>query len=269
MSAPATNRAGSPSRGRTSRSRSRSRRLTLASGSVGPSNQITASQSSSGGSFRSARRNRRSAPRSSSAQCTIRSRPSGGGFSAGSAASAPGLISWKGPGKKRSSIRPVAALLAIRASMRPKNISTSIRATWVESTRSAGSWKVATLRLSECRNAAEPGLGANGSCTCTMSNGTAANNCSSERLTSSGIGAGRRRGPLGSGSRWPTASTVGPSPAKTASGSCSARRINRRDSRISVRESEGAATTTLCPLPASSSEVRATNSSISCRDPHA
>lgn len=90
-------------------------------------------------------------------------------------------------------------LVAVRASRRPKNISTSIRATWVESTRSAGSWKVATLSESEWRSAAEPGLGAKGSCTWTMSKGTLSNSCSSARLTSSGIEGGRRRGPLGSG----------------------------------------------------------------------
>ena len=37
------------------------------------------------------------------------------------------------------------ALVTVRASMRPKKISTSGRATWVESTRSCGAWKVATL----------------------------------------------------------------------------------------------------------------------------
>ena len=39
----------------------------------------------------------------------------------------------------------VSALVTVRASIRPKKISTSGRATWVESTRSCGAWKVATL----------------------------------------------------------------------------------------------------------------------------
>ena len=59
----------------------------------------------------------------------------------------------------------MASLLARRSSIRPKKTSTSIRATWVESTRSTGSWKVATLRDCECRSAADPVLGANGSWT--------------------------------------------------------------------------------------------------------
>ena len=171
------------------------------------------------------------------------------------------------PGKKRSISSPVVSLLAVRASIRPKNISTSMRATWVESTRSAGSWKVATFSESEWRSAADPALGANGSCTWTRSNGTASNSCSRPRLTSTGIGAGRRRGPLGSGMRWPIASTRGFSAVNSDAGSSSAARIALRESRIAVRESDGAATTTRCPRSASSPEVRATNSSISCRDP--
>ncbi len=59
----------------------------------------------------------------------------------------------------------------MRASIRPKKISTNGRATWVESTRSCGAWKVATLSEKEWRSAAEGALGANGSWTWTMSSG--------------------------------------------------------------------------------------------------
>ena len=62
----------------------------------------------------------------------------------------------------------------MRASSRPKKISTSGRATWVESTRSLGSWKLPTLSDCEWRSAVEATLGANGSCTWTMSNVDAA-----------------------------------------------------------------------------------------------
>ena len=57
----------------------------------------------------------------------------------------------------------------MRASSRPKKISTRGRATWVERTRSCGAWKVATLSEWEWRSAAEETLGANGSWTWTMS----------------------------------------------------------------------------------------------------
>ena len=58
------------------------------------------------------------------------------------------------------------------------------------------------------------------------------------------------------------------SPRRRASpGRPSAARIARRDSRIAVRESDGAAIRTRCPRSASCPEVRATNWSISWRDP--
>ena len=71
----------------------------------------------------------------------------------------------------------------MRASIRPKKISTSGRATEVESTRSCGAWKVATLSESEWRSAAAETLGANGSWTWTMSKGRAI----SGRLTGSAL----------------------------------------------------------------------------------
>ena len=135
---------------------------------MGPSNQITPSQSRSSGSLRRARSSRRSAPRSSSAQCTIRIRPAARARAPARRRRPPAVISWYWPGKKRCRSSPVASLLAVRASIRPKKTSTSIRATWVESTRSTGSWKVATLSDCEWRSAAEPVLGANGSWTCTQ-----------------------------------------------------------------------------------------------------
>ena len=61
------------------------------------------------------------------------------------------------------------ARLAVRASSRPKKISTSGRATCVERTRSVGSWKVPTFSERECRRASDDALGAKGSWTWTMS----------------------------------------------------------------------------------------------------
>ena len=49
-------------------------------------------------------------------------------------------------------------MATVRASRRPKKISTSGRATWVERTRSCGAWKVATLSEKEWRSAAEETL---------------------------------------------------------------------------------------------------------------
>ena len=59
----------------------------------------------------------------------------------------------------------------MRASRRPKNSSMNRRATCVESTRSVGEWKLPTFSAREWRSAAADALGANGSCTCTMSSG--------------------------------------------------------------------------------------------------
>ena len=60
------------------------------------------------------------------------------------------------------------------ASMRPKNSSTNLRATWVLRTRSAGAWKEPTLSARLCRRATLPALGAHGSCTWTKSSGATA-----------------------------------------------------------------------------------------------
>jgi hypothetical protein len=147
----------------------------------------------------------------------------------------------------------VVSELVVRASSRPKKTSTSGRATWVESTLSVGSWKLPTLSECEWRSAVEETLGANGSWTWTMSGSALTSKRSIVRLTSSGTGAARGRGPRGKASPEPTASTAGPSPStrspfqvrsNSALGRSTASRISRRDSRTAVRDSDGAATRT-------------------------
>ena len=168
--------------------------------------------------------------------------------------------------------------LAVRASSRPKKISTRGRATWVERMRSLGSWKLPTLSEREWRSATEAALGANGSCTWTMSSSTPPSSSSSGRLRSIGTGAARGAGPRGIARLEPTASTGGPpsppalspfqEPSNSAAGRSRAARITRRDSRTADREAAGAATTTLCPRSARPAETRATNSLTSCGAPH-
>ena len=77
----------------------------------------------------------------------------------------------RGRGSSAPAARRSPAVATVRASRRPKKISTSGRATWVERTRSCGAWKVATLSEMEWRSAAEETRGANGSWTWTMSSG--------------------------------------------------------------------------------------------------
>ena len=129
----------------------------------------------------------------------------------------------------------------------------------MESTRSAGAWKVPTLSAREWRNAAEEALGANGSCTCTKSNEASSRSSSIVRATSSGSDTFTAFRVGGNGRLWPTAITCAhPGAANTASGSCASRFTTCRPSRISSRESDGAITTTLCPRRQSSSETRST-----------
>ena len=59
----------------------------------------------------------------------------------------------------------VASRLAVRASRRPKKLSTNRRARSVESSLSLGEWKEPTFSAREWRSAAFEVLGANGSCT--------------------------------------------------------------------------------------------------------
>ena len=90
------------------------------------------------------------------------------------------------PGSARQTRSRVARKLAVRASSRPKKSSTKRRATCVESTRSVAAWKVPTFSAREWRSAADDALGANGSCTCTKSNGAASSSDSIVRETSIG-----------------------------------------------------------------------------------
>ena len=144
----------------------------------------------------------------------------------------------------------------IRASRRPKKISTSGRATWVERTRSVGRWNVAALRALEWRRAAEAALGANGSWTWTTSKSIELSRPSSEREMSTGTGAGLGRPPAGSLKAAPTDITAGPSsPARspshpapnTAAPSPRIRAMARCVRRRSARVPPGAAITTRCP----------------------
>ena len=77
------------------------------------------------------------------------------------------------PGRSSRSARASRRRSRARASRRPKNSSMNRRATCVESTRSVGEWKLPTFSAREWRSAAADALGANGSCTCTMSSGAA------------------------------------------------------------------------------------------------
>ena len=155
----------------------------------------------------------------------------------------------------------------IRASRRPKKISTNGRATWVESTRSVGRWNVAAFSAQECRSAAEATLGAYGSCTWTMSKSIALSRPSSDREMSTGSGAGRGRAPAGSLNAAPTDSTGGPSSPirapsqpgpKTAPPSPRVWSIARWARRRSARLPPGAATTTRWPRAWSSAAEPAT-----------
>ena len=138
----------------------------------------------------------------------------------------------------------MAAKLAVRPSRRPKNSSTTRRTTWVESTRSVAAWNVPTFSARECRRAAAAALGANGSCTCTKSNGTLSSTCSIVRETSTGTETEPLRRAGGNGMLWPTPSTRQPGSSNSTSGSLPSRLAIARDSRISGRESDGASTAT-------------------------
>ena len=119
--------------------------------------------------------------------------------------SAPGRITGSRRGRRAASGRAVASKDARRASRRPKNSSTKRRATCVESTRSAGKWKVPTLSARQWRSATEEALGANGSCTWTKSSGAASAASSIVREMSSGGAGTRRAAAPASGSSSPTA----------------------------------------------------------------
>ena len=74
----------------------------------------------------------------------------------------------------------------MRASRRPKKLSTKRRATSVESSRSLEEWNEPTFSAREWRSAAFEVLGANGSCTWTKSSSTVPSSSSIVRATSIG-----------------------------------------------------------------------------------
>ena len=220
-----------------------------------------ASQSSSVGSRRSARRNSRSAARSSWSQNAIRTGPSCGGRWSGVA---PGRSTTYSAGKIRCISSRVASKEALRASRRPKNSSTKRRATWVESTRSAGAWNVPMLSEREWRSATDDALGANGSWTWTNSIGATVSASSIVReMSSGGAGIAPRRAPA-SGSSSPTPSTRTPPSGSNSSPA----RIRRRDSRTRPGSSDGASTTTRWPTSACSAASARTNALTSCSSSH-
>ena len=136
---------------------------------------------------------------------------------------------------------------AVRASSRPKNSSTTRRATCVEMSRSVGAWNEPTFSAREWRSAAAGTLGANGSCTCTKSKATLSSSSSIVRATSTGTEAGRRAERKGSTS--PTPST------RTPSSATSPERTARREACTRSSECEGATIATSCPRCTSRSEV--------------
>ena len=134
----------------------------------------------------------------------------------------------------------------MRASSRPKKSSTNRRATCVESTRSVAAWNVPTFSAREWRSAADDALGANGSWTCTKSNGAVSRTDSIVRETSIGtdtLPPRRLEHALADGQH-ARAAVV----REDRLGVARAHRlIAARDSRTSWRDSEGAITTTRWP----------------------
>jgi len=129
-------------------------------------------------------------------------------------------------------------------------------------------WKLPTFNAREWRSAALEALGANGSCTCTTSSGTAVRVSSIVRATSTGSEAARRRaGEKGSTS--PTPSTTGSPAAARSSRVSGADLTARRVSRTSAEDVDGAITSTRWPLALSCSDTRATYSLTSFATSHA
>ena len=118
------------------------------------------------------------------------------------------------------------------------------RATCVESTRSVGEWKLPTFSAREWRSAAAEALGANGSCTCTMSSGARSSSVSIARLASSGS---ETRPPRRAGAAIVCigARTRTSPGANSEPGRADAARISRRDSRTWARDPLAAITRTL------------------------
>ena len=178
------------------------------------SSQIAASQSWPGSSRAAPARRAASRRAPRRAQNAMRAGPSprrGGARPAPFGRVGPRLDQRVGPREVAAAgARWSRASCAVRASRRPKKISTSGRATCVERIRSVGSWKLPTFSECEWRSAIDAALGAYGSWTWTMSNSADERSVSSVWERSSGTGAARGRGPRGSGSPWPSASTGGP-----------------------------------------------------------
>ena len=147
----------------------------------------------------------------------------------------------------------------MRASIRPKNSSTNLRATCVDSVRSAGAWNEPTFSERECRSATLPADGAHGSCTWTKSSGVCSSTSSIVRAMSTG-GAGLipLRDALNSNSPTPRTRTP-PSGSNRSSGCSRAARISRRDFCTSSGDRLGASSSTLCPRAASSRETSEAN----------
>jgi hypothetical protein len=164
--------------------------------------------------------------------------------------------------------RPVAVAgkAAWRASRRPKTSVTSLRATWVATSRSAGAWNVPTFSVRDWRRATEETDGANGSWTWQTSSAVESSSSSTVRATSIGT-AGRPRpepDPVGPSSASPTART------RTSPGapSTSPARIALRAARTAASSREGATITTRWPRCASSSLSLPTYVLTSCRSSH-
>ena len=154
----------------------------------------------------------------------------------------------------------VACELAVRASSRPSTSETTLRATWVDSSRSVGAWNVPTLSAREWRSAALDVDGAKGSWTWQTSSGRIVSRFSIVRETSTGSAGARRALPGRSGSASPTASTRGGAPGSGSSdaGSSRAALSALRVSRTASLERDGATMRTRCPRAASSAVVRST-----------
>ena len=146
----------------------------------------------------------------------------------------------------------------MRTSSLPKKSSNTLRATWVETTRSAVEWNVPTFSDRECRRATEETPGPKGSCTWTKSNPPCSSSCSTVREALAVTERLPLRLPLPTGTACPGAMTGG-APADTRrSGSRSSAATAARDSRISARDSDGATTTTSWPRPRISVASRST-----------
>src|SRR3954447_25397998 len=147
--------------------------------------------------------------------------------------------------------------------MRPKNSSTNLRATCVESTRSAGLWKEPTFSAREWRSATDPADGAHGSCTCTKSSCAMPSASSIVRaMSTGGEGLMPLRDALNSSSPTPSVRTP-PSGSNRSPGFSRAARISLRDSRTNSDDRDGASSRTRCPRSASSRETSVANAPTS------